>query len=149
MKDAALYQEACSWDEDYPEWYRACKKAFGLDDLERLHQHIFDEMSLAIGVFDNDSYVALLDLKHIGNGVLEIQVYARRGCDILMLTTACCSLKDLLNHGVNEIFALVATINRPMVKICEMAGMKPDGVRVLQGSIGNKVIEWKRFSLAR
>lgn len=144
VKDESLYREACAWDATYPSWYQDCKSFFGLDDFERLYLHMFDEVAVAVAVFDKGEYTALLDLQHRGGGMLEVQVYAKRHTSLTALIQACCSLKTLLDCGVKELYAFIATINKPMIKVCEMAGMKRDGVRILQ-AIPSRVIQWERF----
>lgn len=138
IKDAALLEEAWSWNENAPRWYQRTQEVF-----EVSHERI------AIGIFDGE-LVGVIFLTPRGQAA-EVDLMAKRGTDVLLLGEAAAHVAHSLFNQINlnEIFCWLPKKNKAVSKVCILGGMRDDGIRMLKGSYGQRVIEWVRWSVRR
>jgi len=110
----------------------------------------FDERQVDVGVFENEDLIGLVTLTMHSKGVFEAHLSAKKGAPLESLIQASLSIRhELFELGMIEGFVFVASLNRTIIKLCELSGFRRDGVRFLKGKIGNRVIEWVRLSTNR
>ncbi len=143
--DEHLLRQCYEWDKDYPKWYQ---------DLEKV-SHWPLELFLAeapdradLGVFDDDEFVALVSIIRRDVGIFEGHIWAKRGSRVENLAAAVSWIMERLIEDLQMRFGYVwiAKKNRPVKKMCTMAGLRPDGATQIDGESHGKPIIWERLS---
>ncbi len=143
--DEHLLREIYTWDKEHPQWYQDLEKVAGWP-LEQFLKEAPDRADL--GVFDGEEFVALISIIRRDVGVYEGHVWAKRGNKVEDLAAAVNWVVERLTEDLQMRFGYVwiAKKNRPIKKVCTMAGLRFDGTTLTDGESHGKPIEWQRFS---
>lgn len=145
--DLELFRQVYEWEKDYPRW---------LCDAEKVAKLDFDDFILEakdradIGVFDPD-LTALISVLKRAPQIYEGHVWAKRGTDIESLAWVVFNLRESLEKqlGMKACYVWIVERNRPVKKLCMMAGLMPDGGRMMDGESHGRPIKWVRLSYGK
>ena len=142
--DQALYAQAFEWEKNYPRWLRDAEKACSVPLPEFLERAV---TRADIGIFAPD-FCGMVSIIPRGEGVFEGHIWARRGSAVSVLAEAVDRIRQSLvrDVGMRAGFVWIVKNNRPIKKVCILAGLTPDGAEVVDGESHGKPIVWQRLS---
>ncbi len=142
--DVELIKTAYYWRDEYPYWFRESMAALGEPEWEGWWEQTKE--CLNYGIFEGEM-VGLISLVPMGQGRVTAHINVKRGTDPEKLAYGAFCVRDwLFKNGIKEIFAWVASVNGGMKKLCRLAGLDPDTVTMIKGTMRNKLVVWERFS---
>jgi hypothetical protein len=141
-EDFKLFREVYRWDRDYPRWYKDAEK------VARLKFRTFIEQAKEradIGVFDPE-FTGLISVIKRTPEIYEGHVWARRKTSVETLAWAVFNVRESLEKelGMRAAYVWVVKRNRPVRKLCTMAGLMADGAKLIDGESHGKPITWVR-----
>lgn len=144
-KDAQAFQDAFDWLLSAPEWLQTTEVA---DKSSRL-AFVRDPRCVCVGVFIGNELTAVVSLLLTGQHTYEVFLEAKRGTPAEVIVLAGCEIREqMFRYGMQYAYTWTPRWNRGVLAINKAIGFRPDNVSMWRGSIGNRTIEWVRYSLA-
>lgn len=149
-----LFAQAHGWTKDAPAWFRSAEAVFGWKTFEDYYRQACEPNQVSFGVFDGE-LIALIALVERARGIFEAELSARRGADVGLITQAVREVGNaLIAAGRVECYVWVAACNRAVLRVCQTAGFRRDGLRMYRGRMSVKrtdgtserPVEWVRLS---
>jgi hypothetical protein len=149
-----LFREAHGWTKDAPAWFRSADAVFGWKTFEDYYRQACEANQVSFGVFDG-GLIALIALVERAKGVFEAELSAKRGADVALIAQAVREVGNaLISAGRVECYVWVAACNRAVLRVCQTAGFKRDGIRMYRGlmavrlldGVSERPVEWVRLS---
>jgi hypothetical protein len=135
-EEAAIQSE---WVKDMPLWWQAVDRSVS----RRTHGP-----QTKLGVFDGE-LVAIYTLQEIGKGIIDTHLDCKRGTKPEVIIESAKAVKQkLLSEGFTTLFLWPLKRNLALIRIAEMCGFRPTGVKMLMGKLGNRPAEWVQLGVS-
>jgi hypothetical protein len=144
-KDLDIVQEAWTWADTAPRWFRETL-AITKESWEEYLANFPNE--LHYGVFVEDQPTAIIRLIEAAPFIFNLHLSAKRKTDFRVLVEAGLNLRDhLFEHGIIGFYGHLPVMNRSVSKLYEALGFEDTGVRSVDGQIRGKDVEWKQYGI--
>jgi hypothetical protein len=148
ITDSALFEAAYNWLVDSPQWRKDTEAVFGTLDREEYLAATHAPHRIDIGVFEDGELTALVTLTLVGHSTYEVHFEASRGASAKTVVAAGWEIRDqMFRYGMQCAYTWTPHWNRRVLAINKAIGFQPDNVSMWRGSIGDRTIEWVRYSL--
>lgn len=143
-KDGALFVTVFEWLLAAPEWLQTSE---GIDPTVRITS-IRNPANVFIGIFVEGELSAVVSLTLTGKHIYEVSLEARRGTNLELIALAGCEIRDqMFRYGMQCAYTWTPRWNRPVLAVNKAIGFQPDNVSMWRGSVGDRTMEWVRYSL--
>ena len=151
IADITLFNQSYSWLEQSPRWRRETEAVFGTLDYHEYIAALANPERCDIGIFECDTFTALVTLTLRAPAIYEVHFEARRGASPRAVVQAGWEIRDQMfdYYDMQVAFTWTPHWNRRVLAINKAIGFSPDNVSMFRGVARNQPIEWVRYSLSK